>query len=349
MIDKIQLRDFGTHRKLDIEFGPYVNSIIGTNFQGKSTILRAIKWVVLNRPSGDSFINWDANKASVRLITDKTKVTRSKGKSTNIYRLNGKEFRAFGNDVPKEIKRALNIAEINFQGQHDAPFWFCETAGEVSRQLNAIVNLEVIDETLANIASEIRKSKITIDVISERITELETTQKDLDYVDDLNENLTELESLEKRHSEIARERSVLYDIVESVVLHVNRRKNAVAAVSDSKSALYAGAKYQKITVQVENLSKLVESGEIYQKQIDEKPPPFGPLGKFRTNWLKTRQSFTILEGLLDQAEEATDKTKYTKKELRQCQKELKKEVGSNCPLCGVGKKCPQCGAAMKKS
>jgi len=143
MISKIEIRNFSTHKKQDLEFSPNVTTITGSSFLGKSTILRAIRFVCMNRPTGDKFINWDADKTSVRLTIDKKKIVRRKGKGNNSYTLDKQEYKAFGNDVPQPIANLVNMSDINFQGQHDAPFWFCETAGEVSRQLNAIINLEV--------------------------------------------------------------------------------------------------------------------------------------------------------------------------------------------------------------
>jgi len=335
MIDKLLIRNFGTHQKLDIDFGSGVNSIIGKNFEGKSTIIRAIKWVVRNRPSGDSFINWNSEKASVRIISGKNKITRSKGKSINVYKLDDKEFKAFGNNVPDEIQQTLNISDINFQGQHDAPFWFCEIPAEVSRQLNAIVNLKVIDDTLSSIDSSLRENRVVIKVISKRIEEYKETWDGLEYVTILDTDLVGVESLEKRYTEIARGRVLLDEVLKSVVLHSTRRENARRAVCDSKSALSAGDRYQKITNDIEKLSKLVKNGGYYQKQVDNKPPSINYITKLKKEWVTLKKETEKLEGLLDNIEERTEQIETAKKELNQWQKELKEIMGKNCPMCGA--------------
>ena len=73
MINKIEIRNYSTNKKLDIEFGPNVTSLIGSSYAGKSAALRALKWNITNKPSGDNFINWDAEKTSVRITFDDNK------------------------------------------------------------------------------------------------------------------------------------------------------------------------------------------------------------------------------------------------------------------------------------
>jgi len=212
MIEKIQIRYFRAHKKIDIEFSPFVNSIIGRNAAGKSTIIRAIRWVVKNKPSGNSVINWDSKKAAVRIIFNKDKITRTRSKTINSYKLNGKEYKAFGNDVPEDIKKAFNLSDINFQGQHEAPFWFCESAGEVSRQLNSIVNLQVIDDTLSNISSGIRKAKTNIEIITDRLKDAEDDRTKLTFVKEMDKELSHIEFIQKVKQGNAVKCSVLSDL-----------------------------------------------------------------------------------------------------------------------------------------
>ena len=49
------------------------------------------------------------------------------------------------------------------------PFWLSETPGEVSRQLNAIVDLDIIDDALSAVASNVRKTQTMADVCKDRL------------------------------------------------------------------------------------------------------------------------------------------------------------------------------------
>ena len=60
--------------------------------------------------------------------------------------------------MPPEIAVALNMNEINFQGQHDPPFAVSLTAGALARALNEVVDLAAIDRALAAGASQVRRN-----------------------------------------------------------------------------------------------------------------------------------------------------------------------------------------------
>ncbi len=339
MIKKLQIRNFRTHGKLDIDFSPLVNSIIGRNAVGKSTIIRAIRWVVRNKPAGDSVINWDADKASVRLTIDESKITRTRGKGVNLYRLNKeKPYKAFGNNVPEEIEKIVNLSDINFQGQHEAPFWFCETAGEVSRQLNTIVNLEEIDKTLSNIASALHKSRTTIEIIEDRLREALTQQDSLIYVEQMNKDLKGVETTQNQYQEKTTESTLLRDILKLALRHRSKWKNASELVSGSKLGLLKGLEYQKIRVQMETLSKAVKLGELLSETINKKPPSLNHLEVLKKKQEAITNRYDILKELIERVKVQKEIKCQTEKELLLLKKELEKVGEGRCPLCGVKRK-----------
>lgn len=334
MIEKIEVRNFGNLVKRDIEFAPGVTSIIGSSYAGKSTLIRALKWVVLNKPASDQFINWEADKASVRLSVDDSRIIRKRGKGENIYRYNKADYTAFGNDVPDSIGKLLNISDINFQGQHAAPFWFCETAGEVSRQLNAIINLNVIDTTLSNIASELRKSRMTVEVVQERLNKVVEKKKELAYIEDLNRDFSMVESWQTQLDENAAERSQLADLLEVRAKHCNVQENALELVSDGLIAVSAGQSYQEIASRTEDLLKVVEDAEELQEIIEVRPPSLKPLEKLKIGLEKILDSYNGLLVVVEIAEEEKELKCQAERELQVCKKEFEKAVGKTCPLCG---------------
>jgi len=335
MIKGLQIRNFMTHEKMDIAFGPHVNSIIGRNAAGKSTILRALRWVVRNKPAGDSMINWDATKASVRLLFDNNKITRTKGNSINIYRLNEKEFKAFGNEVPPEIGTLLGLSDINFQGQHDAPFWFCETAGEVSRQLNTIVNLDIIDKTLSNIQSAIRKSRTTIEVVEERLQAVKIQKESLIYVREMDKDLGIVEGLGKQKEENAVEAALLDEILKSVYLYGSERDNAAQLIVDAKSALNIGRKTQEIILLIKNLSNLVDSCQNLQIIIKSRPPIIKHLETLKQEIEDDKRNIKTLQNLIEDITEKLERRNQVQGLLDKWQQQLKEITKERCPLCGA--------------
>ncbi len=166
MLQALQLRNFQRHKNLRIKFDPQVTSIVGSSDRGKSATLRALRWVVENRPSGDAFIRHGKKHVSVTLKVDGAKVVRSKGKE-NLYQINGKRLKSFVQSVPTEVSNLIKMGAVNFQLQHDAPFWFSDAPGQVSRNLNAIVDLSVMDTTLSNLATGVRQARDRIVVLKE--------------------------------------------------------------------------------------------------------------------------------------------------------------------------------------
>ena len=133
MLRSLHIKNFQVHTDLKIEFSPTITSIKGPTDSGKSSVLRALRWVCLNDMAGEAFIREGACSVLALLRIGDRKIGRGKGQIGNVYRLDDREFKAFGQgNVPQEIAQVLQLNEINFQGQHDAPFWFAETAGEVS-------------------------------------------------------------------------------------------------------------------------------------------------------------------------------------------------------------------------
>lgn len=337
MIEKIQIRNFGANEELNIDFSPQVTTIAGRSYIGKSWLLRALRWVVLNKPSGDSFINWDSDKSKVKLVVDDKRIVRTRSKSLNTYKLSGKEesYVAFGNDVPKDIMEILNFSEINFQKQHTAPFWFCETAGEVSRQLNSIVNLDLIDSTLANIASEMRKSKAVIEITEEALDKAVQQKKELIFIEDLNEDLIDVEGMQKRYGEIARERATIDERLELGAKYGSIRENAAQQASDGLIVLSMGDRYRETADSVEKLHKLVESGIELQNILKAKPPDFSPLERLERKTKEATAQYQELDALIILIENRSDIKCQVEQDLTSYKKELQEIAGGRCPLCGA--------------
>ena len=182
-IKSIRIENFQAHKDLQLDFGKQITSITGPSDRGKSAILRALVWVITNRPGGDNFIRYGAEECRVTVQVGEHTVQRIKGKKRNLYILDNVEFKALKSDVPEEIQKLFNIGPNNIQSQFDPIFWFSETAGEVGRNLKQIVNLDVIDYVLGNIQSRYKQVKTEVDVLENMITEQEKALENADAVE----------------------------------------------------------------------------------------------------------------------------------------------------------------------
>jgi exonuclease SbcC len=198
LLEYVELCDFQRHERLRVDFAPGVTTLCGPTDAGKTAVFRAVRWVCLNLPAGGRLTRHGAARCKVALGVDGRKVARVRGDRENLYRLDGEDYRAFGQGVPPEIAKLLGLDAVNFARQFDAPFFLTMPAPEVSRQLNAVVDLGVIDGTLAAAAS---KAKAEAD--------------SLDYVNKLSHDLTVCEALEDRIADKAAERASVAKCLEN--------------------------------------------------------------------------------------------------------------------------------------
>lgn len=334
MIKRLQIRNFRTHKKLDIKFCKRVNSIIGNNYSGKSTILRAIRYMSQNKPSGDSVIRWGASKTSVRITDErKNKIKRIRGKRINLYKLNDKEFKAFGNKVPEEIQKTLGLSDINFQGQHDAPFWFSKTAGEVSRELNVIVNLDIIDSTLSSISSEIQTTNTLINITEKRYDNFKAEKRELKYVKGINESLKHIESLKKQKDKNVIALLRIKKLVEASRLYSSTRELAISQLSGAVSLRNKYDRRLKIAKKVKSLSKLIFSANNLQSISKYKSVSFKKLDETYSNLKAITALITDAEVLINKARNYKEITCHQREKERTLKIRLKKAMGTRCPLC----------------
>ena len=216
MINSISITNFQAHKKTEIEFDPGVNVVTGPSDAGKSSVLRAMLWVINNRPSGDSIKNWDCKKdaevrVGIQLDNGLIGKGRVNGKSSYVFCESPKEkfgltiqddihYEAIKTDVPSEIAEALNLSDINIQAQHDSYFLLNDSPGEVARRLNELTGLDIIDKLFKFINSKTLSTKRSIDDEATLCKTLSDQISDLDYIDRLEVELDELEKLVEEKS-----------------------------------------------------------------------------------------------------------------------------------------------------
>ena len=193
MLTKLYIKNFRKNKRLSVLLDK-VTIFRGPSGSGKSSLIGALKWLALNQPAGQGFVHWGSSFSKVKVWIDKQTVTRKRSRTKNIYLLNNSPFVAFGQGVPDPVRKCLNMTGLNFQRQHDGPFWFQNTAGEVSRRLNAIINLEMIDTTLSNLDKMYRETKIRRNDTKERLEQARAIQTRLRYVRALCGRLEALET-----------------------------------------------------------------------------------------------------------------------------------------------------------
>ena len=158
MIKKLRLINFEAHEDSKLDFVEGVNVIAGPSDNGKSSIIRALSLIILNRPAGEAYRRHGADPGSATAVVatfDDCRVRRLRSNSDNIYAVDGEIFKAMRADVPEEVKTATRMDDLNIQTQFSSQqhFLLSMSGGEVARYLNSVVSLDIIDTTLKKVNS----------------------------------------------------------------------------------------------------------------------------------------------------------------------------------------------------
>ena len=331
MITKFQIKNFQCHSKLTIDLDEHVTVIVGPSDSGKSAIIRAIRWLCLNQPSGDSFIRDGSNSVTARMKVDGRTVTRYRDKSDNLYKLGKDEFKSFGSSVPVPIERLLNIGPVNFQQQHDPPYWLADSAGQVSRELNAIVNLEVIDSVLLTVAKQITKSRNEVGFTEERLSKVETEVKDTEWAEDAESDLKRLDKARSEHARQAVRVARMSDVVQEAIERRETHQQASKQASALRTVVSAGKTLGKLGKRRKGLDDLLD--QIASKEVIEAPDISKLEGLKEV--CKTRSRAAVgLASLLIDIRGCHEEVNRKKSDYVAAKDRLQKETDGKCPICG---------------
>lgn len=354
MLKSLELKNFQSHEYSRFEFSPGINSIIGSSDSGKSAVLRGLDWVISNRPSGNSFISfWNKNdrgkiidntQVSLEKI-DGTVISRRKSDTFNGYSLNSDVFEAIRMDVPGEISESLNLTDVNFQKQLDAPFMLSQTSGEIAKYLNKLINLDSIDRTLSCAASKKRDEKKKLEIDRERLQDCEESIKKFSFLDRLKELLKTWETLdqEKKNTEsqifkiqtlrndykLLRKKIKTYqpmlsqkeNILKIEKLSGEREKNTIA-ITELKALL------DRYTNNEKNLKSVVRYVELGEKGI------LSRIEKKQEELSEVKDLINFLNSSIN----SYNKMSATQRLSREKIEEYKSQIPEVCPVCnGTGR------------
>lgn len=202
-LKELELWNFQSHKHSLLKFSPGINTITGPTDNGKSSVIRALEWVIDNE-SGifeDEVRNWDCkpkDEVKVRaLFFDGVEVTRIRSSKINEYWLNGEVFKALRGSVPTEIVDALRLAEVNCQFQDEPYFLLDRTPGKVAQALNDVADLSGMDSALVNSKKMVKSTDKELKVTGKDITKIKQEIADYDWLDECETDVITLENLEK--------------------------------------------------------------------------------------------------------------------------------------------------------
>jgi exonuclease SbcC len=341
MIEKLSIKAFQAHQKLVLELDPHVTTIIGPSDVGKSSILRALRWVVLNQPSGDAFVRWGEKRARVQVSVDGECVDRERSSTVNTYRLASvinqtipgvREFKSFSTGVPDEVAVLLGMDEINFQGQYDCPFWLGDAAGEVSRHLNLVVGLEVIDQVFSKLTALTRKRQAEVSVVEDRLASAKAERQQWNFAKEMSDELCVLERLEESFQDVGRSIIELSRVLREYQSGQELRDKALRIAQSGSSVLEVGEALTNSMVQCDELESLIREMRVQQRMRSlaaSIPSDEGLVGV-----KEIVESVEKLKALIGSLGRATLDKGMAEKDVIHLSHRWHRDMGEVCGLCG---------------
>jgi len=343
MIESLTLHNFQKHKHLKVEFDPHITTITGPTNGGKSAIIRAIRWLCLNQPTGAALSRMRPQRTGSKYVkavlkVDGHTITRKKSKTANLYILDGKKFKAFGAGVvPPEIASILNITEVNFQQQHDLHFWFSLTPGQVSKELNKIVNLEEIDQALAYIGSRVRQSKAEAEVSRQRLHQARQAYKKSKWVKEADAKLQEVEAQQALQEETHLKHVRLHSLLKQATEAIDNRDNTDKALICLKEAHDKGLETSRLAKRVHGLQELLDTITASKADVSAEIPDISLLEEAESKVQQIQKRKESLVTLLTAIARAEDYQCDLANEYARASKKLQKfqrQQPQICPTCG---------------
>jgi DNA repair exonuclease SbcCD ATPase subunit len=265
VLEKLIIKGFQKHENRTIEFDR-ITCIVGPNDVGKSSILRALFWLTFNRPSGNQFKTWDLDSTIVKLVVDGKTVIKKKGRKS-YYSLDGKKFKAFGTSVPPQISDHLKMERVNFQKQKDPLFWLSLSPAQVSKELNRIVDLDIIDSSLSDTAREIRKTSTKLEVLEEELKDAQKLRKSLKWTVQAQEELDAIIQKQSTYDDNVVRINVLSSLISDVERLDRMAKDRARLATMGRNVTAAVEKHVKLNTSIKRLSSLIEKHEQKESEL----------------------------------------------------------------------------------
>jgi len=214
LIRSLEIENFQSHEltKLDLHKG--LNVIVGPSDQGKSALIRALRWLCYNEPKGTDFFRVGANFCRVKLVLDTSEeIIRERTSSKNRYiycNPKGEEtvFEGFGNTIPWEIVEVLQMSKVsldadselalNISQQLEGPFLLNEKGSLRAKMIGRLTGVHIIDVAIREVARDLSSQQQEEKRLTKQLEEISEKLSQYDYLPDLQVAIVKQEELQKK-------------------------------------------------------------------------------------------------------------------------------------------------------
>ncbi len=227
---RMRVENFQSHADTCLELTGGLNVVVGPTDQGKSALVRALRWCLYNQPRGADFRRVGTEVCRVTLeFSDGTVLARERRGARNRYTVirpgaDPQILEGFGAGVPAEVLEAHGMPELeldvdrsvslNLSLQLDSPFLLAETAGIRAKAIGRLAGVHLLDLALRGVVRDLGREEER----RRRLAEAETRlASELDAYDGLDRDAAALQQAEaafRQAQELALRRQRIREIAE---------------------------------------------------------------------------------------------------------------------------------------
>lgn len=342
MIKQLNIHNFQSHEDSSLNFTEGVNVIIGASDSGKSAIIRALKFVVYNSPSGSDMRSWWGGETSVEIFTDNAFVARVKGKEEK-YLLGDTVFKAFRTDVPKEIQDVLNMSGINLQQQLDSPFLLSLPPGQVADHFNRIAKIDQINRGLSKVNKSITDLKSSWQYTKTDLEEKEKELENYSYLEKMEAEIEVLEQMENHCKSLENSESEIKEKIDDyraterlvnehqMILQDEKKVNDLLDLLNEENHLTQTQKeIEKLTVRHASLRDQIQNDQ----ELIEDEPTVNHLLNLYDKIKPLNEAISSLSKQLRRLEVVNLQLEKENVNLANLKREFQESMPDVCPLCG---------------
>lgn len=297
---RLTLHNFQKHLHLAIPITDRVLTIVGPNDQGKSSIIRGLQWLCLNRPNGSGFIRRGTKSAAVSLDVGAIRIKRRRSGRTNSYRVGNETYKAVATGVPEEVSSVLKLDPVCFQNQHDSAFWFNLSPGQVAKEMNVVCDLDIMDRTLKNISTELCRVRVVYQTHDEQLTKLHRERNDTKWIVRADKEYSTIEEMQNQLTELDEQIDELEEVLDQIAGRTSLIKAVDALLLTGNKAKQLYEKSTSLDEQMEELDSLLNEIEKASTPIPDTTTLLYILDGMGENEEQIEQ----LESMLEQINEA---------------------------------------------
>lgn len=386
-LKELLMQNFQSHKDTTLTFDPGVNMITGDNSCGKSSIIRAIRFLAYNKPIQEvetNLLRKGKNSLIIKAtMSDGSWVIREKGKDVNRYIIYDDiiakdyggplELNSFGTSVPEEVGRVLGISpvvlsksndvEINIASQHDPAFMISHSSPEIARWVYSLTHMDDLRHAIDDLNKDHRKGNEKIKDYNNRIKILnEETEK----FSNIEERENKVKLLEQSNEEVGiliseiEKLSNIYKDVQDLKSKMIPTQKRISFIENNLSYLSKDF-INEIENNIKDLDFLVSSQsqlidlnykiENNKKTIDKLSPANNIDEEDLENKIKNIKELLDIFNYFNNVQLKIDKIKKESSEIEQKTKEMSIELEKiQKDIFGDNNtKCPVCGSDIDDS